>query len=119
MSPDVRGAGPRQGSGPEIATTASVGLAALKPPELRRILEQIDIAGPVRRRAVQQVLAEASSPYWLRRAATFAAVGTSKCDEIAKACRNHGRLLSGGFGDLPPWPSFAEDFALVLAEAVS
>ena len=41
-----------------------------------------------RERVLQDALAEATSHYWMRRAADFAAVGTPACDEIAQACRN-------------------------------
>ncbi|HWI43257.1 MAG TPA: hypothetical protein VNS81_06525 [Nocardioides sp.] len=41
-----------------------------------------------RTRVLQDALAEATAKYWLRRAETFAAVGTEKCDGIALACRN-------------------------------
>lgn len=39
-------------------------------------------------RVLQDALAEGTARYWLRRARTFAAVGTKGCDEIAQACRN-------------------------------
>lgn len=45
-----------------------------------------------RARVLQDALAEATSSYWLRRAATFEAVGNAACDEIAQACRNAAAL---------------------------
>jgi len=44
------------------------------------------------RRVMQDALNEASGAYWERRAATFEAVGTPACDEIAQACRNRATL---------------------------
>jgi len=46
-----------------------------------------------RRRVLQDAMTESLPAYWVRRAATFAAVGTSACDEIATACRHHADLL--------------------------
>lgn len=45
------------------------------------------------RRILADALLEATSAYWLRRAATFATVGNPRCDEVAEACRNHAELL--------------------------
>jgi hypothetical protein len=53
-----------------------------------------------RRRVLEDALNEACSAYWLRRAETFAKVGTPECDEIAEACRHKAELaLVGG-----TWP---------------
>lgn len=41
---------------------------------------------------VQDALNEATAVYWRRRAEQFAAVGTPRCDEIARACRNAATL---------------------------
>lgn len=49
-----------------------------------------------RRRVMADALQEATAAYWLRRAETFAAVGTAQCDEIAQACRNRAALMLGG-----------------------
>lgn len=54
-----------------------------------------------RARVLQGALAEATATYWLRRAEAFAAVGTERCDEIARACRNralqvHAEWQHGG-----------------------
>jgi len=76
---------------------------------LRHLLATVDLQELIRVRAVQQTLLEATSAYWLRRAQSFAAVGTPRCDEIAQACRNHARLLSGEFGVAEPWPGCVED----------
>ena len=46
----------------------------------------------IARRFVVDMLLEASSAYWLRRAEDFAKVGTPACDEIARACRNKAAL---------------------------
>lgn len=48
-----------------------------------------------RARVLQDALAEATTVYWLRRAKTFEAVGTARCDEIALACRRHATLGLG------------------------
>ena len=45
-----------------------------------------------RHRVLQDAYLEASAAYWLRRAETFARVGTPACDEIAQACRNRATL---------------------------
>jgi len=68
-------------------------------------------------RAVHQTFLEASVLYWRRRAADFAVVGTPHCDAIAEACRSHARLLASDFGEVEPWPCFADDLAVVLADA--
>ncbi len=52
-----------------------------------------------RARVLQDALAEATAAYWLRRADTFAAVVTPRCDEIAEACR-HRATLGLGADDL-------------------
>lgn len=49
-----------------------------------------------RLRVLQDALNEATSAYWLRRAATFEAVGNARCDEIATACRNRASLALAG-----------------------
>lgn len=43
--------------------------------------------------AIIDALLEGSAKYWMRRADDFAKVGTTKCDEIAQACRNKAELL--------------------------
>ena len=47
----------------------------------------------MRRRVLQDALAEATARYWRHRADQFAAVGTPACDLIAANCRRHARLL--------------------------
>lgn len=49
-----------------------------------------------RRRVLADALQEATAAYWLRRAETFAAVGSPACDEIAQACRNRAALSLDG-----------------------
>jgi hypothetical protein len=49
-----------------------------------------------RERVMQDALTEATAHYWRRRAATFDAVGTPDCDEIAKACRARAAVALGG-----------------------
>jgi len=78
---------------------------------LRHLLATVDVNELIRVRAVQQALCEATWAYWMRRAQAFAAVGTEQCDQIAAACRNHARLMSGEFGEIEPWAGFAEDLA--------
>jgi hypothetical protein len=43
-------------------------------------------------RMLEQIMSEATRSYWLRRAQTFAAVGTPACREIAQACRNRAAV---------------------------
>ncbi|UYM05460.1 hypothetical protein [Solicola gregarius] len=45
------------------------------------------------RRVIQSALTDASVWYYRRRAATFNAVGTTECDEIATACSNHAAFI--------------------------
>src|SRR5829696_5483645 len=84
---------------------------------LRQLLATVDLQELVRLRAVQHTLLEATWSYWMRRAQSFAAVGTPRCDAIAEACRNHARLLSGEFGPVEPWPGWSDDLAAVLGSA--
>ncbi len=46
-----------------------------------------------RLRVLQDAMTEALPGYWRRRGDTFAAVGTTACDEIARACRSHAALI--------------------------
>lgn len=46
-------------------------------------------------RVLQDALIEATGAYWLRRAATFDAVGLPSAAETARACRRHAALLTG------------------------
>ena len=48
-----------------------------------------------RRRVITDALLEATTTYWLRRAATFTAVGNPACDQIALACQHKAQLLQG------------------------
>jgi len=43
-------------------------------------------------RVIREALLEATTAYWLRRAAEFDAVGTPTADETAQACRNAATL---------------------------
>lgn len=45
------------------------------------------------RLAIIDALLEGSARYWLKRAEDFDRVGTAKCDEIARACRNKAELI--------------------------
>lgn len=45
-----------------------------------------------RARVLQDAFNEALGAYWLRRAESFERVGTARCDEIARACRNAAAL---------------------------
>ncbi|HET7386140.1 MAG TPA: hypothetical protein VFJ19_05670 [Nocardioidaceae bacterium] len=47
-----------------------------------------------RARVLQDALNEATPRYWRRRAEQFAAVGNARCDEVARACRNHAEFLT-------------------------
>lgn len=40
------------------------------------------------RRILQEIVTAATSAYWHRRAKEFAAVGNTRCDEVAVACAN-------------------------------
>lgn len=44
------------------------------------------------KRLLQDVLAEETVAYWLRRAEAFERIGTPACREIAQACRNRATL---------------------------
>ena len=84
---------------------------------LRQLVATVDLNELIRVRAVQQTLLEATWSHWMRRSESFAAVGTPRCDEIAEACRNHARLMSGEFGEVDEaWPGCAEDLAAVVGE---
>ncbi len=60
------------------------------------------------RRVMQDALAEATAAYWLRRADTFAAVGTPRCDEIALACRRRATLGLGADDHALIWELLVE-----------
>jgi hypothetical protein len=62
-----------------------------------------------RARVLQDALNEATASHWRRRAATFAAVGNARCDEIAQACRNAAivALMHDGI-DADVWAALAE-----------
>lgn len=47
-------------------------------------------------RILQDAMQEATSDYWHRRAAQFAAVGTPECDQVAELCRHRADLSLGG-----------------------
>jgi hypothetical protein len=119
-----KGSGPSRAARATTETSSAGGFAALSLSSridgraaLRRLLEQIDLAEAMRRRAIQESIREVEVRYWLRRGADFVQVGTPDCDLIADNCRNHARLLGGVFGELlEPWPGFNEDLDLVLAE---
>src|SRR5215203_2500166 len=83
-------------------------------PELVKLITRGATLEAIHFRAVQQTFLEASILYWQRRAADFAAVGTPRCDAIADACGRHARLLAGEFGEVEPWPGFADDLAAIL-----
>ena len=62
----------------------------------RRRDASLDLAGyvdHVRARVLQDALTEAMRSYWLRRADSFASVGTRRCDAIALACRRHAEIV--------------------------
>ncbi len=60
-----------------------------------KVTDLAEYAEHMRQRFLQDVLAEATRDYWLRRADQFAAVGTPAADEIAQACRNRAALALG------------------------
>lgn len=62
-----------------------------------------------RARVLQDALNEATASHWRRRAATFAAVGNARCDEIAQACRNAAAvaLMHDGI-DADVWVTLAD-----------
>ncbi len=85
--------------------------------ELRRLLAVIDLGEPMRRRAVQQAINEASAWYWAWRAEQFHAAApqpddfngnatsaqltqaTERCLGAARACWSHAHLLAELEGD--------------------
>ena len=54
-------------------------------PDLSGLVDHVD---HFQRRVIREALLEATSAYWLRRAAEFDRVGTPAADETAQACRN-------------------------------
>lgn len=66
---------------------------------LRHLLGNIDAAEAMRIRAVQQAIKDAHGETWDRRAQLFEAVHTKECDEVARACRSHARVLRGEFDE--------------------
>jgi hypothetical protein len=74
---------------------------------LARLVEDVE---HFNRRVLEDALNAACSSYWLRRAETFARVGTPAADEIAEACRHKAELsLVGG-----TWPELDD----VMSEAL-
>jgi hypothetical protein len=87
-------------------TTTTIGQRRV----LTSLLSQIDIAEPIRRRAVQDAICSALPETWLRRASMFDAVTggpalppdadittvefASESAQIALACRRHAWLLA-------------------------
>lgn len=55
-------------------------------------LDPVGYVDHFRARVLQDALTSALSSYWLRRADSFASVGTERCDAIALACRNHASI---------------------------
>jgi hypothetical protein len=74
----------------------------------RKLVEHLE---HFQHRIMQDALAEATSAYWLKRAADFDAVGTPEADETAQACRNRARVALDG--DVEEFYELLED---VLAE---
>jgi hypothetical protein len=66
---------------------------------LARLLLNINAAEAMRIRAVQEAIKDAMGETWDRRAQMFEFVGTKECDDIARACRSHARLLRGEFDE--------------------
>jgi hypothetical protein len=60
------------------------------------------------RRVLLGCLQENSPQYWLRRAATFEAIGTAEGREIGNACRAKAAFM-GEFSDGPDVDTFVED----------
>jgi S-adenosylmethionine:tRNA-ribosyltransferase-isomerase (queuine synthetase) len=57
-------------------------------------------------RMLEQVMSEETRAFWIRRAQTFDAVGTTACREIAQACRNRAAMAE------------YEDFSEIIAQVV-
>lgn len=55
---------------------------------------------------------QAAPSFWDRRAGQFAAVGNPRCDEIARACRNHAHLLRR-------WPLLSQEAVDALTQSVA
>ena len=110
MSLEVRRAGPRQESGSIKIAEPSVnpgGDTAV----LRTLLERIDLAEPMRRRAVQEAISQATAEWWRRRAEQFQwarprpgdyngaatseelAAADERCLGIAQACLAKASLI--------------------------
>jgi hypothetical protein len=56
-------------------------------------LHQIDLDEAMRRRSVQQAIAEATAEHWRHRAQDFERVGNPRCDQVALACRRKAAFL--------------------------
>ena len=56
-------------------------------------LDPVGYVDHFRARVLQDALTSALSSYWLRRADSFASVGTARCDAIALACRRHAEIV--------------------------
>jgi hypothetical protein len=97
---------------------------------LRELLDRINIAEAVRRRAVQQAISDALPETWRRRAQDFWAAATQpgdwpgqarlselaergrECLAIARACEAHAVLLAEG----DPWSTYEAQRDQFLAE---
>ncbi|OYN89284.1 hypothetical protein [Parenemella sanctibonifatiensis] len=111
---------------------------------LARLLGRIDAAEQIRRRAVQDAIAQATAKYWIHRAEAFEAIvgGPRVADDprttvpdlsrpewdqdtvagrsrlAALNCRRHAlMLMTGEFSE--PWPGFGELLDDVLSEVAA
>lgn len=66
---------------------------ALSPTAASVLDRQPDAVERILTRMIEETLAEAEVDWWLRRAQTFDAVGTTTADETATTCRRHAAFL--------------------------
>lgn len=69
---------------------ATTNTEPLEPPPATKLEQHLN---HFHHRVLQDALLEGTAAYWLRRADTFASVGTTACDAIALACRNKATFI--------------------------
>src|SRR5829696_926446 len=106
-----------QSIGGGVSSTRTLSDATGHRAALRRLLQQIDLDEPVRRRAIQQTILEASAWWWRWRAEDFdrarprrsdfngnaspeaLAAADERCRELTQACLNRATLLEWEAGN--------------------
>jgi hypothetical protein len=78
----------------------------------RRGIDWVEVVEQAALRTIREALLESTAAHWRKRATDFRRVGTTRCDEIARACEHRAALALVG-GD---WPEVAATLDDVLAE---